>query len=112
MSSLRIYLLGRFHVESDGKPITNGLDSRKVQELFSYLLVSRDRPHPREALADLLWGDNSNVQARKYLRQALWQLQTALKSDGEPDENSLVFAEAEWVGINQRASYWLDIKVL
>ncbi len=23
-----------------------------------------------------------------------------------------MFAEAEWVGINQRASYWLDIKVL
>jgi len=79
MNILRVSLFGRFQVEVDGKSLTSSLDARKVQELFSYILIFRERPHSRETLAEVLWGENSSVQSRKYLRQALWQLQIALK---------------------------------
>jgi hypothetical protein len=43
--------------------------------------MHRDRAHTREELAVLLWPDASATLARKYLRQALWQLQSALTAE-------------------------------
>jgi DNA-binding SARP family transcriptional activator len=66
MSILRVSLFGKFRVQL-GEQVMTSLNVRKVQELFCYLLLYRDRPHPREALASLLWGDSSTAQSRKYL---------------------------------------------
>lgn len=109
MSNLRISLFGRFHIECRGKPLTSGFDSTKVQELLSYLLIYRDRPHPREALAELLWGDAPGMQAKKYLRQALWQLQAALKSEAQLDHERLLLVDSDWVAVNTSADFWLDV---
>ena len=109
MSRLRISLFGRFYVEHNGKPYANGLDARKVQELFGYLLLYRNRTHSRETLADLLWGDNSSAQARKYLRQALWQLQSALKIDENSDHASGLVVDSDWVGVNDDDDIWFDV---
>ena len=40
-------------------------------------------PADRESLAALLWGENPTAQSKKYLRQALWQLQHALSPQHE-----------------------------
>ncbi|MCH9039149.1 MAG: hypothetical protein IIC23_07120 [Chloroflexi bacterium] len=110
MSKLNISLFGRFHVDYQGAPVTAHLEARKVQELFAYLLLHRERSHSREALADLLWGENSSAQARKYLRQSLWQLQSALKmDDGFPGDDCLS-VDSEWVGINPDTEFALDIR--
>lgn len=109
MSRLRILLFCRFQAEFDGGSPISGLESRKVQELFSYLLLFRERPHSREMLADVLWGDNSGAQARKYLRQALWQLQCALKSQGDPVGIEILVVDPDWVRINTQADLWLDV---
>ena len=112
MSRLRISLFGRFHVEYDGRPRTKTIDSRKVQELFSYLLLYRDRLHPRESLADFFWSDNSSAQSRKYLRQALWQLQSSLKTEDDSAEENTVLVDSDWVGINKDSAIWLDVSEL
>ena len=112
MSRLRISLFGRFHIEDDGRPRTKSLDSRKVQELFSYLLLYRDRLHPRESLADFFWGENSSAQSRKYLRQALWQLQSSLNAADDPAEKNTVLVDSDWVGINNDSDIWLDVAEL
>ena len=52
--------------------------SSKALELLCYLVLHRDRAHTREALSRLLWPDAPDGQAKKYLRQTLWQLQTNL----------------------------------
>lgn len=85
------------------------LDSGKSQELFSYLLLHPDRAHSREALAAMLWGDASTAQSRKYLRQALWQLQTALEPVGDPTGSPAVLVEPEWIHINSDADIQLDV---
>lgn len=105
MSALNIRLFGRFCVQRGEQPI-HGLDAGKVQELFCYLLLYRDRPHSREALASLLWGDTSTEKSKKYLRQTLWQLQTAL--DEQPGEGVLL-VEAEWIQLNLRAECSFDV---
>lgn len=110
MSELRIFLFGRFHV-CCGEKVLQGLAARKVQELFCYLLLYRHRPHPRETLADLLWGDCPPAHSKKYLRQALWQLQSALGSQTGSANGRVLVVEPEWVCLNPEADLWLDVAI-
>jgi DNA-binding SARP family transcriptional activator len=87
------------------------LGSPKVQELFAYLLVYRDRPHHREILADALWGDRASSKSRKSLRQSLWRLHCALRHSLGPTANDLLLVEPEWVRLNPQTELWLDVKV-
>ena len=107
----RIHLFGRFRVEHGEEPV-EGLNIFKVQELFSYLLVHRNRPRPREALAALLWGEMPNDKSRKHLRQALWHLQTALKSHNATAVDQILVVEDHWVQLNTTNEIWLDVAVL
>jgi len=102
MSHLSIQLLGKLTIQVDGHRI-NGFDSRKNQELLTYLLVYRDRPHTRESLAEMLWQGSSTSQSKKYLRQALWQIQQLLPIA------RLILTEPDWIRISPEISYWLDV---
>lgn len=103
MATLSIRLFGKLGIECDGRPV-ECLDARKAQELLAYLLLNR-RPHARETLASLLWGELPTAQARSYLRKALWQLQSALDAQGA----RLLQADAEWVHIDAAAELWVDV---
>ena len=109
MSTLKIRLFGKFTVERQEK-LQKGLEANKEQELLSFLLVHRNRPHPREALATLLWAETSTERSKKYLRQALWHLQSALEG-GEVGEGQLLVVEHDWVQLNLESGTWLDIAV-
>lgn len=98
MSILKFQLFGKLKVRNNSQPVI-GLDKRKEQELLCYLLIHPDRPHPRETLASLLWGDTSTDKSRKYLRQALWHLHTTLK-EVQPGPIEVLSAEHDWVQLN------------
>lgn len=106
MGKLCVSLFGKFCATCELVPL-QGLDTLKVQELFCYLLLFRARPHPRENLAALLWGDNPTGQAKRYLSKALWQLQAAL-SQPLGGENLLVI-DPEWIQLDSKADFWLDV---
>ncbi len=95
MTSLHVSLFGRLHCEVDGRELV-GLEARKVQELLVHLLLHRAHPYTREALATLLWAERNDAQARKYLRQTLWQLQRALDAACHPT-TPLLRADADWL---------------
>lgn len=105
---LSVCLFGKFDVRRGERRLA-GLEARKVQELLCYLLLHRGRPHAREVLASLLWGDNTTSQSRKYLRQALWQLQAALASQSELLGDTLLLVEPDWVQLSPEADFWLDV---
>ena len=125
MTHLRIRLLGQLSIEQNGNPITEL--SAKALEMFCYLLLYRDRPHTREALAAALWSDTSAERAQKYLRQTLWQLQTVLERHAHPEGNTdgsigdggaaptggapFLLAPG-WIRVNLQAAWWLDISGL
>ncbi len=109
MSTLSVCLFGKFRIHRDDQ-IVNGLNARKVQELFCYLLLHRERSHPRETLAGLLWGDTSTAQSKKFLRQALWQLQSTLDLPSDSPPSRLLVAEPDCVQFNLNADYWLDVR--
>jgi DNA-binding SARP family transcriptional activator len=110
MSMLRIYLFGKFCVRRR-EQVLNGFEARKVQELFCYLLLHRDHSLPRETLASLLWPDTTTAQSKKNLRQALWQLQTALGSNNVRVKDRILLVEPDWVQLNSQADLWLDVAV-
>jgi DNA-binding SARP family transcriptional activator len=117
VATYTVHLLGKFRVLRDGR-VLPGLEARKVEELFAYLLLHRGRPHARETLAATLWPDNSQEQGRKYLRQALWQLRTALEApaaDGsEPVccSEGILRVESEWVEVRACEHLWIDVAEL
>jgi DNA-binding SARP family transcriptional activator len=110
MSGLKIHLFGKFSVHYEGQP-AQGFDAHKEQELLSYLLINRNRPHSREALAGLLWGDVPTEKSKKYLRQALWHLQAALDAKPSAESGGMLLVEHDWVQFCARAGLWLDVSV-
>ncbi len=109
MGILKICLFGKFRV-SDADTAVSGFEARRVQELFSYLLLQADRPHPRESLASLLWSNQPTSQSKKYLRQALWQLQGALENCLQSQQPFLL-TDAEWIQIDPAQVIHLDINL-
>ena len=72
MAQLEIRLLGSLQISQDNSP-ANDFISSKVPALLAYLAVTR-RPHTRDKLAALLWGEMSDADAKNNLRQALTNL--------------------------------------
>jgi DNA-binding SARP family transcriptional activator len=108
MPILKITLFGKFQVEN-GQGAVAGFEPSKVQELFSFLMAYRDRPHPRESLAALLWGDVPTARSKKNLRQCLWMLNNTLGALASEGNRPLLLVEDDWVQVNPQADYWLDM---
>ena len=64
MSGLKVRLFGKFIVEQDQEQVM-GLDSHKVQELFSYILIHYDHPQSRESLSEVLWENQPPFKSKK-----------------------------------------------
>jgi DNA-binding SARP family transcriptional activator len=105
---LRIFLFGKPSIQLDGKELSQSI-SLKVQELLYYILMYRDRPHFREVLSTLLWGESPTPKSKKYLRQTLWQLQKTLVLSEPTGHPNLLEIDLEWIRVNQDANYWLDV---
>ncbi len=76
-ATLQIQLFGGLRVALDGVPIRD-FYSNKASALLAYLAVTRRTP-TRDALAALLWGEMSDVDAKTNLRQAFASLRKHLE---------------------------------
>ena len=100
-------MFGKFTAHHDAGLLTR-LEATKDQELLSYLLIHRDRPHSREALASLLWADTSTEKSKKYLRQALWRLHAALNCDNG-NVSEVLMVDHDWLSLNPCSNLWTDV---
>ncbi|MCO6449633.1 MAG: tetratricopeptide repeat protein [Caldilineales bacterium] len=73
---LEIHLFGGLQIRQNGAPAGNFISS-KAPALLAYAAVAQ-RPHQREALAGLLWGEMSDDAAANNLRQTLTNLRKVL----------------------------------
>ena len=113
MSQLCTYFLGPFQLTRKGVSV-NGFESDKMRALLAYLLIERDRPHRREALAALLWPDQTDSEARHSLRQSLYILRRILSSAGadsdqrEPNEDDPgpLLVTRQTVQLNPASEIW------
>ena len=76
-------LMGPFEVALDGQPVT-WFQSDKVRALLAYLAVEAAIPHPRHALAGLLWPDVPDAHALHSLSQALCNLRSVAARQDDP----------------------------
>jgi predicted ATPase/DNA-binding SARP family transcriptional activator len=72
MPQLTIRVFGGLQIRLDDEPV-GGFISAKIPALLVYLAVTR-QAHSREKLANLLWGEFSDADAKNNLRQALSNL--------------------------------------
>lgn len=95
MARLELMLLGGFQARRvPGGPIN--LPTRKAKALLAYLALPAGKPHARDKLAALLWGDVPESQSRSSLRKALFWLRQAL--------GDTVTADAETVELKANAA--------
>lgn len=99
---LQISLFGAPTLTLADQPLLSAL-SGKALALFSYLAVT-ERPQSRDILADLLWSEFSNQQARNNLRYTLRDLRQCVED--------YLHITTQTVGFNRQAPYWLDVEVL
>lgn len=87
MPSVQLSLFGGFQATNGEKPLI--FHSNKVRALLAYLAVESGRPHTRESLAALLWGEYDERTALTNLRNALSKLnQTLAKASGSSPSNT------------------------
>jgi len=77
-SRLRVNTAGCFAVFSieSGREVTPR--GRKARAILAYLIATSGTKVPRERVAELLWGDRGEAQARASLRQCLLEVRQAL----------------------------------
>lgn len=100
--ALEIRVLGEVDIRLDGGPVL--APSLKALELLCYLVVHRDRSHTREVLAERLWPEGRAEVSKRYLRQALWRLNSSLRTGPE-----LLAVESELIRLDSAAA-WLDVE--
>jgi predicted ATPase/DNA-binding SARP family transcriptional activator len=89
MSSLwRIELFGKLRAECGQRSIRS-FRTHKTGALLAYLAFYRERPHPREALIELLWPERELPSGRHNLRLALSSLRHQLEPPGVPEGSVL-----------------------
>ena len=86
---LNLRILGGFEARLEPGSLLV-LPTKKTQALLAYLALPVGRPHPREKVASLLWGDMPDTQARGNLRQALARIRKVLP---RPADRVLMFDE-------------------
>jgi DNA-binding SARP family transcriptional activator len=76
--SARVQLCGAFVVELDGARVEQRLPGRQGRLLFAYLTLFRLQPVPRDALVDVLWGDDAPPAASGALNVLVSKVRSAV----------------------------------
>ncbi len=107
--AFKVCLFGSFQASLNDVPLT-GFHSSKTRALLAYLVMEANRPHSRDSLATLLWGDQTSQKARTNLRTTfakLRQLLAPLEAD-----TPLFTTTRQTIQLNLNpAHHWVDAKV-
>ena len=103
MPILQIRLFGHFQLIYDETPLTT-IKGARLQALLAYLLLHRDRAHPRRRLASLFWPARTEGQAPSNLRNKL----TALRKKF-PASRDFLYDDEEILQWRTDAAFSLDV---
>ena len=97
MLTVKLLLTPSFQVQNQ---VLSHLITGRAAALLTYLLVTR-QPHSRTQLADLLWADVPEQQAKTNLRYRLSDLRKVV--------GDYVIANNETVTFNEELPHWVDV---
>lgn len=92
--SIQIRTLGRFDVlQGDSSLVKSSPGSKKIWELYKFMLTHRDRSYTPEALMDQLWVSEEYNDPRSTLRRQMHRLRQALGEEGRHEsERTILFS--------------------
>jgi DNA-binding SARP family transcriptional activator len=106
--SLTIHLFGAFRVQQGHRPLVT-FPTQNCKALFAYLVLNRDRPHSRDQLLGIFWGERAEPTARKCLRTDLWRLRHLLEPPGTRPGTYLTLRD-HCVRFNALGPHTLDVE--
>ncbi|MGD1992526.1 MAG: BTAD domain-containing putative transcriptional regulator [Anaerolineae bacterium] len=109
MKRLDLHLFGAFQATWDGLPLT-GFRSDKARAVLVYLAVEGGRPHRREMLGALLWGERPERSARASLRSVLYNLRQILEPVAAESDPPLLTVTRQSVTFHvDHPDCWVDV---
>lgn len=107
MSALHIHLFGGLQLLRDGRRLPS-FPTQKSRALFAFLVMHRERLHPRDVLVGIFWGDRPDAVARKCLRTDIWRVRGVVEPAQDPDASCLrIIGDA--LGFDPHSNHWLDV---
>ncbi|CAN5862685.1 NB-ARC domain-containing protein [soil metagenome] len=103
---LQLRLFGAFELQLDGVVIQQ-FEANTARGLLAYLAIEGDQPHPRVALAALLWGVDSDAPGLTNLRSCLRRLRNAL--GGEAKAAAFLQNVQGGLQLATQADGWVDV---
>jgi ATP/maltotriose-dependent transcriptional regulator MalT/DNA-binding SARP family transcriptional activator len=92
--SIQVFVLGPFELRASGTRISDrGWRTNKAKELFTLLVLDRQRSVPRDELAAQLWPETDAASALSNFQFTLHALRKALASAGASEATSVVRTE-------------------
>lgn len=106
---LKLSFLGTFLARS-GETVIQEFESAKVRALLAYLMLESEKPHSRNHLTGLLWGEGDDLKSAKNMRQALSNLRKTIQD--VDSENPFLLIESDTIRANtNNPRLWLDAQV-
>lgn len=108
---LRIFLLGRFRVESDGQPIDEAAwPRRNARNLLKLLALQPRRQMLKEQAIDVLWSESKSKGSPGNLYRVLHILRHALEPDlTHPAESRYVTLAGQILRLGPPKEIWVDV---
>lgn len=105
-----IYTLGRFDVIKDGSSLVmSSSGSKKLWELYKFMLTHRERSFTPETLMDQLWVSESYNDPRSTLRRQMHRLRQSLDEDDSAENLYTVRFANGYYKWNEHLDVTLDI---
>jgi len=106
MTHLQVQVLGKLRLWHDDMVIDR-FPTRRVEELFAFLLLNQRREHTREHLIDILWPDHPPTNGRASLSTALWRMSAVFRSMGLAPDGYLS-SSRDWVRLEPSQPLFVD----
>ncbi len=108
MNNMRISLFGGVRIEGGMLPTQTRITTT-ISNLLAYLILYRQRAHPRDVLASLLWSDYPQERARACLNTAVWRLRQVLEPPGSQKGGYLQTTSMGELSFNFQPDLWVDV---
>ncbi len=106
-----IQTLGKFDVKKDGSSlVSSSAGSKKIWELYKFMLTHRDRVFTPESLMDQLWVSESYSDPRSTLRRQMHRLRQSLLEENESDHFKTLMFSNGYYKWNEQLNIDIDIE--
>lgn len=106
-----IQTLGKFEVKKNGESLVNSsAGSKKIWELYKFMLTHRDRVFTPESLMDQLWVAESYSDPRSTLRRQMHRLRQTLLESAEDDYSKTLIFSNGYYKWNDQLPIQLDVE--